>query len=54
MVAKATKALAVIRRSSALLDETMLPMLFKTLVRPHLEYGNLISGPVSREDQLLV
>ena len=43
-VGKATQVLAVIRRSFALLDEATLPMLYKTLVRPHLEYGNLIWG----------
>ena len=50
-VGKATQVLAVIRRSFALLDEDTLPMLFKTLVRPHLEYGNLIWGPFNRADQ---
>lgn len=50
-VAKANQVLAVIRRSFALIDETTLPMLFKTLVRPHLEYGNLVWGPFNRADQ---
>ena len=53
-VGKATQVLAVIRRSFALLDEATLPMLYKTLVRPHLEYGNLIWGPFNRADQRLV
>ena len=53
-VAKATQILAVIWRSFALLDETTLPVLFKSLVGPHLEYGNLVWGPFNREDQRLI
>lgn len=53
-VAKATQVLAVIRRSFALIDEMTLPLLFKSLVRPHLEYGNLVWGPFNREDQQAV
>ena len=53
-VNKATQVLAVIRRSFAHLDDVTLPLLFKTLVRPHLEYGNLIWGPFNRADQRLV
>ena len=50
-VSKSTQVLAVIRRSFQLLDKTTLPLLFKTLVRPHLEYGNLVWGPFNRADQ---
>ena len=50
-VAKATQMLAVIRRSFALMDDVTIPLLFKTLVRPHLEFGNLIWGPFNRADQ---
>ena len=50
-VAKATQILAVIRRSFVLINETTLPLLFKSLVRPHLEYGNLVWGPFNRVDQ---
>ena len=53
-VAKATQILAVFRRSFALTDEVTLPLLFTTLVRPHLEYGNLVWGPFNRADQRLV
>ena len=31
-----------------------LPLLYKTLVRPHIEYGNLVWGPFNRADQKLV
>ena len=53
-IAKATRVLAVVRRSFALLDEVTLPLLFKSLVRPHLEYGNLVWGPFNRADQKAV
>ena len=53
-VAKASQVLAVIRRSFGLLDKTTLPLLYKSLVRPHLEYGNIIWGPFGRADQKLV
>ena len=43
-VSKATRVLAVIRRSFALIHEQTLPVLYQSLVRPHLEYGNLIWG----------
>ena len=45
VIAKATRVLAVIRRSFALLNEVILPLLYKSLVRPHLEYGNIVWGP---------
>ena len=53
-VNKASRVVAVIRRSFSLLDIATLPLLFKTLVRPHLEYGNIVWGPFNRSDQLLV
>ena len=53
-IAKATRVLAVIRRSFAQIDEVTLPLLFKSLVRPHLEYGNLVWGPFNRTDQKAV
>ena len=53
-VAKANQILGIIRRSFELLDTQTLPLLFKTLVRPHLEYGNIVWGPFNKEDQRLV
>ena len=53
-VSKASRIMAVIRRSFCLLDQKTLPLLFKTLVRPHLEYGNIVWGPFNRTDQLRV
>ena len=49
-IKKANGVLGAIKKSFALLDETTLPMLYKTLVRPHLEYGNVIWGPFYKED----
>ena len=51
---KATQILAVIRRSFAHLDEQTLTLLYKSLVRPHLEYGNVSWGPFNRHDQRLL
>ena len=48
---KATAMLSVIRRSSQTVDLETLPALFKTPVKPHLEYCNTIWGPFNRADQ---
>ena len=53
-VSKATQILSLIRRSFSNINEHTLPLLFKTFVRPHLEYGNLIWGPFNRADEKLV
>ena len=50
-ISKASRILSVIHRSFANIDETTLPLLFRTLVRPHLEYANTVWGPFNREDQ---
>ena len=50
-ISKASRILSVIRRSFAVIDETTLPLLFRSLVRPHLEYANTVWGPFNREDQ---
>ena len=54
VVAKATRVLAVIHRSFAVIDDVTLPLLYKSLVRPHLEHGNLIWGPFNTADQKLI
>ena len=38
----------------ATLDTKTLPLLFKSMVRPHLEYGNVIWGPHYKGDQEMV
>ena len=50
-ISKASRILAVIRRSFNAIDEITLPLLFRTMVRPHLEYANSVWGPFNREDQ---
>ena len=53
-VAKASQVLALIRRSFQAINCDTLPLLFKTLVRPHLEYGSCIWGPFFKTDQKAV
>ena len=53
-VSKANRILGLVRHSFALLDSVSLPILYKALVRPHLEYGNSIWGPFNMEDIRLV
>ena len=43
--------LAVVRRSFANVDEIMLPLLRKSMMRLFLEYGNSIWGPFSNRNQ---
>ena len=53
-VSKANRVLGTIRRSFATLDKLIFPILYKTLVRPLLEYGNAVWGPHNKEDQRLI
>ena len=46
--------MGIIRKSFQNVDESTLPMLYKTMVRPHLEYGNAVWGAFNRADQILV
>ena len=50
-VSKASQILGVIRRSFEYLNTKTLPLLFKTLVQPHLEYANSVWGPFNRADE---
>ena len=50
VIKKAKRILGLIKRSFSALDETTLPILFTTMVRPLLEYGNVIWGPHFVED----
>lgn len=50
VVKKANSVLGLIKRAFGKHDETTLPLLFKSLVRPHLEYGNVVWGPMFQED----
>ena len=47
---KANTVLGVIKRSFAYFDNVTLPLLSKSLVRSHLEYGNVVWGSFYKED----
>ena len=49
-VKKANVVLGIVKKSFIHLDSTTLPLLYKSLVRPHIEYGNVIWGPYFKED----
>ena len=49
--AKISQMLAVVKLSFANLDETTLPLLYKSMVRPFLQYGNAIWGVFEKLDQ---
>ena len=40
----------MLKKSFVLSGEVTLPLLYKSRVRPHLEYGNVIWGPFYKED----
>ena len=42
---KANQLLGLIMKSFTNLNEHTLPLLYKSLVRPHLEYANIVWGP---------
>ena len=43
-IKKANSVLGLIKRSFASLSKSILPKLYMSMVRPHLEYGNVIWG----------
>ena len=47
---KANATLGLLKKSFTLLDKKTLPLLYKSLIRPHLEYGNIVWGPHYAED----
>jgi len=51
-VSKASRMLGLIRATFTCLDTSTVPKLYSTLVRPHLEYGNVIWHPRFRGDKL--
>ena len=54
VVKKANQVLAVIKRSFNTRDEITITTLFKSMVRPHLEYANAIWGPHFQADIIKV
>jgi len=53
-VNKASRLLGLIRTTFSYIDEDTLPRLFTTLVRPHLEYRNIIWHPRYRIDKIQI
>jgi hypothetical protein len=53
-VNKANRIVGLIRRSFLCLDTQSFPLLFRALVRPHLEYGNVVWSPRLVGDQKLL
>lgn len=54
VVKKANSSLGLVKKTFAQLDRETLPLLYKSLVRSHLEHGNVIWGPFYKEDAKLV
>ena len=50
MYQQANQMLGLIRKSFTNLNSKILPLLYKTLVRPHLEYANVVWGPIYISD----
>ena len=48
---KANRILGLIKKSFVNFDTNSLPLLYKSLVMPHLEYANIIWDPHYKEDQ---
>ena len=53
-VKKANQILGLIKKTMATKNENTIPLLYMTLVRPHLEYANAIRGPFYKQDPQLV
>ena len=51
---KANSMVGVIRRTFDHMDEDMLKILYKSLIRPHVEYANCIWNPVLKKDADLI
>ena len=49
-IKKANRILGTIKNSCSSRDKTMITLLYKSMVCPHLEYGNAIWGPFYKKD----
>ena len=49
-IKKANQVLGAIKESCCTRDRTTIPLLYKSMVRPLLEYGNVIWGPFYKKD----
>ena len=50
-VQKANRLLSLIRRGFPSLDSVSLPLLYKSIIRPHIEYGNVVWHPRYKGDE---
>ena len=53
-IGKANKMLGLIRRTFSYMNKEVFTMLYKSLVRPHLEYGNVIWNPVLKRQSISI
>jgi len=53
-VSKTNQILGLIRRTFTYMDIPITKHLFTTLVRPHLEYGNVVWHPMLRKDKDMI
>ena len=53
-IKRANSVLGIIKKSFIALDARTLTLLYKSMVRPHLEYGNVIWGPYYKGDKQLI
>ncbi len=54
VAAKANKVIGVLRRSFDYMDKDMFTILYKTLIRPLVEYGNCIWNPLFNKDRQII
>ena len=53
-VTKANQILGLIFRTFTYMDKEMFPNLFKSLIRPHLEYATVVWSPVYKKDMIQI
>ena len=53
-ISKANSMLFLIKNTFKHLDKNMFKLLYKSLVRPHLEYASCIWNPISKEDSIRI
>ena len=53
-VNKGSRMLGLVKATFTCKDESTMPLLYKTMVRPHLEYGNVIWAPRFKRDVIEV
>ena len=53
-VKKANRILGVVKRTFTYIDRDMFLQLYKTLIRPHIEYGSVIWSPYLKKDIYLI